>query len=72
MKLEKQIAVLTESGGLDILSFSLNSNIDDIEQKLSDLYPLDSIQWMEVKNVSLDTLRKLNVKFGCFKAMKNY
>ena len=64
MKRESLVVILTEEGKLDSLMIASRASREDIELALSETYSLNGIQWMEIRKVSMQSLKALNKAFG--------
>lgn len=64
MKKEKLVAILTEKGRFDSMLVSARASAEEIERTISEVYPLDGIQWMEIREISMQSLKTLNNTFG--------
>lgn len=64
MKRKKLVAILTEDGKFDSIMVAARASTEEVEHTLSEAYSLDGIQWMEIREVSMQSLKTLNKAFG--------
>ena len=64
MKKEKLVAILTGDGKFDSIMVAARASTGEVELALSEIYSLNDIQWMEIRKVSMQSLKTLNKAFG--------
>ena len=64
MKGEKLVAIFTGDGKFDATMVPACASTEEVEHILSGVYSLNDIQWMELRKVSIQSLKTLNKAFS--------
>ena len=63
MKKEKLVVILTEEGKFDAIMVPARASTEEVENALSEDYALNGIQWMEIRKVSMQSLKTFHKAF---------